>query len=156
LLFSHQLTIKKIPHIPNPALQKHYRVIQAIALEEQPPGPDEVEDLLMPDVEGIQKYANLIDTFVGDARQLGEAALAEIEPAARKRKADGEEGGAKKLRKEDQDYSEFDWKQMLENDTLKKLTIPDLKVYLRHHKLPLAGTKEKLLDRVTSSIFTDS
>jgi len=159
-----------------------------------------VEDDLQPDEEGMAKYSSLITKFASDARELGSAAQAEIEPVVRKRKAAGADGddSAKRVKKEDPDYDSIDWKQQLENDTvrngetgkgatgtatgrlasvasscrsslararicvftcwsrvvqLRKLTIPALKVYCRQHKLPLAGTKEVLLERVTQHLL---
>lgn len=112
-----KLTVKSLPRISNPVLQKHYRVIQAIALEEEPPQEDEFEDALLPDTEGMAKYAPLIQKWASDARALGEAAQAEAEPpAARKRKAaaDGEDG-PKRPKKEEPDYADVDWKQHLAN-----------------------------------------
>lgn len=149
-----KLTVKSLPLIQNPVLQQHYRVIQAIALGEREPAP--VVDMLVPDAEGMAKYAPLISSFAADARALGEAAQAEIEPVQRgKRKAGGDgDGTPKKPKKEDVDYSSVDWKQCVENDTLKKLTVPVLKVYCRQHKLPLSGTKADLLERVTSHLLS--
>jgi len=150
-----RLTVKHIPAIPNPALQKHYRVIQAIALEEAPPGDDQIEDMLQPDTEGMAKYEVLIKKFAEDTATLGATVLADEEPPpSRKRKADGEGGGSKRPKAEEPDYDTIDWKQLMENDTLKKQTIPVLKVYLRHHKLPLAGTKADVLERVTNHLLT--
>lgn len=149
-----KLTVKGLPRVSNPTLQHHYRVIQAIALSEPEPAP--VEDLLLPDEEGMAKFAPLISHFAQEAREIGEAARAEIEPPApRKRKAaaaDGEEG-AKRAKPAEPDYASIDWQVQLDNDTLKKLTVPTLKVYCRHHKLPLSGAKAELLERVTDHLL---
>jgi ATP-dependent DNA helicase 2 subunit 1 len=110
-----KLTVKSLPHISNPVLQRHYRVIQAIALEEEPPAED--EDLLMPDAEGMAKYAPLIQQLATDTRTLGEAAQEEAEPVSRKRKtaASGDEDGPKRPKKEEPDYVDIDWQQHLAN-----------------------------------------
>jgi hypothetical protein len=81
-----------------------------------------VEDDLQPDEEGMAKYSSLITKFASDARELGSAAQAEIEPVVRKRKAPGADGddSAKRVKKEDPDYDSIDWKQQLENDTVRR------------------------------------
>lgn len=70
----------------------------------------------------MAKYSSLITKFASDARELGSAAQAEIEPVVRKRKAAGADGddSAKRVKKEDPDYDSIDWKQQLENDTVRK------------------------------------
>ena len=80
-----------------------------------------VEDDLQPDEEGMAKYSSLITKFASDARELGSAAQAEIEPVVRKRKAAGADGDdSKRVKKEDPDYDSIDWKQQLENDTVRR------------------------------------
>lgn len=58
----------------NPNLQTFYANLQAIALNEDE--PEDIEDLLEPDVEGMQAYSNVIDAFKdsvwgGDYRDPG-------------------------------------------------------------------------------------
>jgi hypothetical protein len=130
-------------------------VIQAIALSE--PEPAAVEDLLMPDEEGMAKFAHLIAPFAQEAREIGDNARAELEPALpRKRKAAGAADGSdgpKRAKAADPDYGSIDWQTQLNNDTLKTLTVPTLKVYCRHNKLPLSGSKADLLARVTDHLL---
>lgn len=81
-----------------------------------------VEDDLQPDEEGMAKYSSLISKFAADAHELGSAAQAEIEPLVRKRKAAGADGddSSKRVKKEDPEYDSIDWKQQLENDTVRR------------------------------------
>jgi len=118
--------------ITNPVLQHHYRVIQAIALQEAE--PTAVEDTLQPDEEGMARHGALIAQFSADAKELGDAALAEMEPAApRKRKTATDSDKPKRVKAEEPDYASIDWQQQLNNDTLKKLTVPTLKVHTHCH-----------------------
>lgn len=116
-----------MPQIQNPVLQKHYRVIQAIALDEEPPKEEDIEDNLLPDEEGMSKYRPLIQEFASEARSLGEAAQAEIEPpsVSRKRKTEASgdgDGDSKRAKKEEPEYDEIDWKQQFENGQSKRCT----------------------------------
>lgn len=121
------MSVRHLPQIQNPVLQKHYRVIQAIALDEEPPKEEDIEDNLLPDEEGMSKYRRLIQEFASEARALGEAAQAEIEPPSlsrkRKTEASGDgDGDSKRAKKEEPDYEEIDWKQQLENGQTKNYT----------------------------------
>ena len=137
--------------ISNPALQKHYAGIQAMALHE---AQEELLDELQPDVEGMQKNAPLFEAF--NAAIFTEA---EGEEVGEKRKGGGGRGGGgggggKRVKKEgvsDEEYNAIDWEGMKESgEGWKKLTINHLKIYLRRHNLPLGGRKDELILRIES------
>jgi len=44
--------------------------------------------------------------------------------------------------------SNFDWKQLCDNDELSNLTVNDLKIYLSQHSLKLSGRKADLIARI--------
>ncbi|PWZ38295.1 ATP-dependent DNA helicase 2 subunit KU70 [Zea mays] len=112
----------------NPALQRHYGILEALAL-----GEDEMPDIkdeTLPDEEGLSKpgVANAIEEFktsvYGENYDQEEA-----EAAAGK----ASRGNASKKRKE-----------------LKEMTTVELRSYLTAHDLPVSGKKEILQDRVLS------
>jgi hypothetical protein len=65
--------------------------------------------------------------------------------------AAGGDGGPKRLKKEvtDDEYNAFDWEELKSSgDGWKKLTVENLKLYLRRHGLPLSGKKDDLILRI--------
>ncbi|XP_021728255.1 ATP-dependent DNA helicase 2 subunit KU70-like [Chenopodium quinoa] len=126
---------------PNPALQKHYAVLQALALEEDE--IPEIKDETLPDEEGMARpgVVNAIEEFklsvYGDKYEEGESIVSE---ASRKRKAIAE--------KAVQESANYDWDDLADNGKLKDLTVAELKYYLSAHKLPVTGKKEALISRI--------
>jgi ATP-dependent DNA helicase 2 subunit 1 len=139
--------------IPNPSLQKHYQVIQALALEES--APQEVEDLLKPDVEGMQKFRPFFESFEEEV-SLGLEPVNRVvqedeedeDKKKRKIKQSGEAVKRAKVEVSDSEFQQFDWPKLVANGELKRLKIDQLKIFLRHKKLPLSGTKSDLLQRI--------
>jgi ATP-dependent DNA helicase 2 subunit 1 len=153
----------------NPSLQKHYAIIQALALDENI--PEDVDDLTMPDYERMQKFGPVIKSFA-DACNIGPADLGDAggdgsddegkssssssrskSSSSRKRKepdSKSDKGGASKRAKKEhvEDASAVDWKAAAQSGKLKKMTIPELKVYLKANGLPVSGKKELLLERI--------
>ncbi len=133
--------------ISNPALQKHYSIVQAIALDE--PMPETAEDQLQPDTDGIIKHKHLFDQFNDESKlfidQIGENST------GNKRKSEQENGEENKKVKTElnaAEYEKFDWPKEISSGRIKKLTIPELKIYLRKYNLTLAGKKEELINRI--------
>uniref|UniRef100_A0A803KXF9 ATP-dependent DNA helicase 2 subunit KU70 n=1 Tax=Chenopodium quinoa TaxID=63459 RepID=A0A803KXF9_CHEQI len=126
---------------PNPALQKHYAVLQALALEEDE--IPEIKDDTLPDEEGMARpgVVNAIEEFklsvYGDKYDEGESIVSE---ASKKRKAIAE--------KAVQESANYDWDDLADNGKLKDLTVPELRFYLTAHKLPVTGKKEALISRI--------
>lgn len=127
----------------NPALQRHYAVLQALALEEDDI-PETIDETL-PDEEGLTRptVAKAIEEFklsvCGDnydeeSEHLGKEKVGE---ASRKRKAVAENAA-----------KDYDWADLANNGKLKDLTVAALKTYLSAHNLPVGGKKEALITRI--------
>eukprot|EP00249_Psilotum_nudum_P013508 c24370_g1_i1 orf=258-2180(-) len=135
-------------NIPNPALQRHYAILQALALQEE--DLPELQDSTMPDEAGMKKpsVATAVKAFkdavYGEDHDLQEAEAA-LEKAkgsltSQKRKA-GEDAARR-------DYENYDWNELADTGKLKELTQTELRTYLVTHKLPIAGKKEAVIDRI--------
>jgi ATP-dependent DNA helicase 2 subunit 1 len=84
---------------PNPALQWHYRILQATALEEEI--PDTPEDKTIPKYKTIEKRVGSLAQEWAEVLDEDVPAGRAIEPPSRKRKAieNGAENGAKEEKK---------------------------------------------------------
>jgi len=149
----------------NPALQKHYATLQALALEEDI--PDTIEDITLPDKTFAAKLSGPIGDFADAA---GVPAAVEEDEEDFGGDEDGEGGGGSSKRKAPSssssssrskaapkkkaraapvaDDSGIDWEAKVKDGSIKKLTIPVLKEYLRANSLPLSGKKDDLLQRI--------
>ncbi|KAG4213361.1 hypothetical protein ERO13_A01G052100v2 [Gossypium hirsutum] len=126
----------------NPALQRHYAVLQALALAED--DIPETIDETAPDEEGLTRPAvvKAAEAFklsvYGDSydeeSDMGKEKMSE---ASRKRKAIAENAA-----------KDYDWGNLADKGQLKNLTVGDLKVYLNAHNLPVSGKKEALISRI--------
>ncbi|XP_012455672.1 ATP-dependent DNA helicase 2 subunit KU70 isoform X2 [Gossypium raimondii] len=126
----------------NPALQRHYAVLQALALAED--DIPETIDETAPDEEGLTRPAvvRAAEAFkhsvYGDSydeeSDMGKEKMSE---ASRKRKAIAENAA-----------KDYDWGNLADKGQLKNLTVGDLKVYLNAHNLPVSGKKEALISRI--------
>ncbi|KAL8399957.1 hypothetical protein RB594_000384 [Gaeumannomyces avenae] len=140
---------------PNPALQWHYRILQALALEEEV--PEHPEDLTVPKYKAIARRS-------GDAlRELNEAFEAEAAVARGKRAVKHEledDAGhpAKKSRiaisggggagAGAAGMSHAQLKAALAQGTLGKMTVVDLKAILTSKGISPTGKKADLLDKL--------
>ncbi|XP_058093568.1 ATP-dependent DNA helicase 2 subunit KU70 [Magnolia sinica] len=129
----------------NPALQRHYAVLQALALgeDEMPDAKDETA----PDEEGLARpgIVNALEDFkvavYGENHDQEEAESAEkSSEASRKRKAIAETAV--------KESANYNWAELADNGKLKDLTVVELKYYLSAHNLPVAGKKEALISRI--------
>ncbi|KAL3619918.1 ATP-dependent DNA helicase II subunit 1 [Castilleja foliolosa] len=129
----------------NPALQRHYAVLQALALDE-----DEIPDIkdeTLPDEEGLARpgIVKALEQFklsvygenMEDENDLSSGKTSE---ASKKRKAISDNAA--------KEYANHDWSDLADNGKLKELTVADLKVYLTVHNLPVTGKKEALISRI--------
>ncbi|TYI96183.1 hypothetical protein E1A91_D01G053400v1 [Gossypium mustelinum] len=126
----------------NPALQRHYAVLQALALAED--DIPETIDETAPDEEGLTRPAvvRAAEAFkhsvYGDSydeeSDMGKEKMSE---ASRKRKAIAENAA-----------KDYDWGNLADKGQLKNLTVGDLKVYLNAHNLTVSGKKEALISRI--------
>lgn len=132
----------------NPSLQKHYKNLQTLALEEE---VDEgVEDDVRPNSGHVEKHHALLERFRGTS--LGddwESVQQAAEPKKRKASV-----SAAALAEADL-HGEYDWDEEVASGSIGKLTIPVLRSYLRHHGLSATGKKQELLDRVEAHHNSD-
>ncbi|KQK20547.1 hypothetical protein BRADI_1g55250v3 [Brachypodium distachyon] len=133
----------------NPALQKHYGILEALAL-----GEDEMPDIkdeTLPDEEGMARpgIVKAIEEF--KASVFGENYdQEEAEAAASK-------AGASKKRKAitdaaSQKSAAYDWADLADTGKLKEMTVMDLKSYLTAHGLPVSGKKEAIISRILTHL----
>ncbi|KAK0672256.1 SPOC like C-terminal domain-containing protein [Cercophora samala] len=140
---------------PNPALQWHYKILQAMALDEDV--PDAMEDLTVPKYKQIDKrvggyLAEWKEELADKAKEFMQlrATKRELEdddteerPRLAKRPkaaaAAGSTGGQ---------MSNAELKAAWENDTLKKLTVAVLKDILTSKGISTTGKKADLLERL--------
>jgi len=137
--------------LENPALQKHYAILQAIALQEaEPDWNDEVNDSTMPkftaeimaQIQGVvdnfkSSYGGDVEEVTGTKRKAAAAA-----PAAKKKKEDT--GAA--------DNAAIDWVDACHSGQIQKFTIQMLKDFLKTKKMPVSGKKQELIDRIMDAI----
>ncbi|CAA6658963.1 unnamed protein product [Spirodela intermedia] len=137
----------------NPALQRHYSILQAIALDEDE--MPEVKDETLPDEEGMARpgIVRALEDFkaavYGENHDQEEAASiaskeASASLASKKRKAIADAAT--------QESANYNWVDLADNGKLKDLTVVELKYYLTAHNLPLAGKKEALISRILSHL----
>eukprot|EP00270_Netrium_digitus_P019564 TRINITY_DN7735_c0_g1_i1.p1 TRINITY_DN7735_c0_g1~~TRINITY_DN7735_c0_g1_i1.p1 ORF type:complete len:485 (-),score=200.28 TRINITY_DN7735_c0_g1_i1:104-1558(-) len=135
--------------IQNPVLQRHYSMLQAIALEEDTL-PD-MADTTLPDYTAMQRPNIKVavkaakDAVYGTDydEEMSEAAAAAVEKqnaVAEKRKAMADAAKEQAAR--------HDWKQLAEEGKLAMLTNEGLKSFLRSIGRPISGTKKELIDRI--------
>ncbi|KAH9613190.1 hypothetical protein KSS87_018940 [Heliosperma pusillum] len=125
----------------NPALQKHYAILQALALEEKE--IPEIKDETLPDEEGMARpgIVKVVDEFrVSVYGENYEETDNIISEASKKRKAIAD--------KAVHESANYNWEDLADNAKLKDLTVAELKYYLTAHKLPVAGKKEALISRI--------
>ncbi|KAK9997082.1 hypothetical protein SO802_021768 [Lithocarpus litseifolius] len=130
----------------NPALQRHYAVLQALALEE-PDIPETIDETL-PDEEGMAKPGVVSaveefklsvygDNYDEEKELVGNGKASET---SKKRKAIADNAV--------KESANYDWDDLADNGKLKDLTVVELKYYLTAHSLPVTGKKEALISRI--------
>ncbi|KAJ5113875.1 hypothetical protein N7456_002409 [Penicillium angulare] len=142
---------------PNPSLQWHYRILQALALDEDHPG--EPDDKTIPKYRQIHKRAGeyvlewsekldaLSDKMFGGSPER--STLVKRGP----RDSNGDEGSSEQPSKRVKTESgssdiDGDIKKAMEKGTLSKLTVATLKEFLTSHGRAAAGKKADLIERV--------
>ncbi|EAS30659.3 ATP-dependent DNA helicase II subunit 1 [Coccidioides immitis RS] len=137
---------------PNPSLQWHYRILQALALDEDL--PDQAEDKTIPKYKQIDKRAGEHVLEWGEELETQNRLLENSKPItstlakrpAPSRKAEGDERATKRVRAESTGDAEV--KMHYEKGSLNKLTVTILKDFLLSHNLSGTGKKADLIDRV--------
>lgn len=146
---------------PNPSLQWHYRILQAMALEEDI--PEQQDDKTIPKYRQIDKRAGPYATEWGIELETQHAAWEkENRPiasssASTKRSAAGltddlSVRGAKKAKTTggagDAVIDDASMKKLFDKNDVKKLTVAELKPWLSSKGLDAVGKKAELVDRV--------
>ncbi|XP_048130782.1 ATP-dependent DNA helicase 2 subunit KU70 isoform X1 [Rhodamnia argentea] len=129
----------------NPGLQRHYAILQALALEED--DLPEIKDETVPDEEGLARpgVVKAIEEFklsvYGDKYDESDnAGHKKVSEASKKRKALAD-GAVQKS-------AQYNWDALADSGKLKDLTVVELKFYLSAHDLPVSGKKEDLVKRI--------
>ncbi|CAM6092560.1 unnamed protein product [Calypogeia fissa] len=136
--------------IPNPALQRHYAVLQGLVLDEELP---EMTDYTLPHegmnrpsaVAAVKEFKNCVygENYDEEMRQEAEE-KAKGSATAQKRKAAAEVAS--------KEANEYNWNDLADTGKLKDLTVVELKFYLTAHKLPLSGKKDMLISRILTHL----
>eukprot|EP00301_Raphidiophrys_heterophryoidea_P002342 c11089_g2_i1.p1 GENE.c11089_g2_i1~~c11089_g2_i1.p1 ORF type:complete len:605 (+),score=172.79 c11089_g2_i1:577-2391(+) len=131
---------------PNPALQKYYVCLQAMALGQS--AFEDIKDDIVPN-EAALKHAqpeieHFRQTFFGD--NYGDA-LASVKASA-SRSTSTPRAPKPSLGVDGQ----YEWSKLAANGQLAALTLPDLKSFLKDHGLKVSGKKEELIVRIENHL----
>ncbi|KAJ6724571.1 X-RAY REPAIR CROSS-COMPLEMENTING PROTEIN 6 [Salix viminalis] len=133
----------------NPGLQRHYAILQALALDED--DIPEINDETLPDEEGMARpgVVKAVEEFklsvYGDNYdEESDMGNGKASDASKKRKT-----AAENAVKESANYN---WPDLADNGQLKDLTVTELKYYLTANKLPVTGKKEVLISRILTHL----
>ncbi|XP_063283482.1 X-ray repair cross-complementing protein 6 [Pelobates fuscus] len=124
----------------NPALQQHFRNLEALALDMMEPEP--IEDLTLPKVAMID---NRVGSLVDEFKEMVYPAGYNPEGKPVKRKQGDGDGPGEKRAKADISVSEEELRNFVKNGTLGKLTVPVLKEACRMYGLK-GAKKQELVD----------
>lgn len=138
---------------PNPSLQWHYRILQALALDEDL--PEQPEDKTIPRYRQIDKRAGEYVISWGEELEAQYRKMFVEQPktstlAKRPARAEAAEAAAAKKVKTEADGQGVtaEVRSHYERGDLSKLTLPVLKEFLSAQKLSTAGKKAELIERV--------
>ncbi|XP_068610565.1 X-ray repair cross-complementing protein 6 [Brachionichthys hirsutus] len=131
----------------NPVIQKHYRNLEALALDMM--APEDTEDLIMPKVDQMNHRVGPLAQEFKDL-VYPDGYNPESKPAAKRRTADSGGGAEKKPKVE---VSEEELKAHVKKGTLGKLTVPTLKEVCKQYGVRTTGTKkQELIDALTAQL----
>ncbi|KAI0597073.1 SPOC like C-terminal domain-containing protein [Biscogniauxia sp. FL1348] len=142
---------------PNPALQWHYKILQALALEEEV--PEKPQDATVPKYRAIHKRCG---GYIQDWSRVADDVLGQIQDQkAIKRELEDDDSDeqpqpAKKTRTvvsraspSRSGVGNAELKEKMADDTLKKLTVADLKVIMTERGIDIKGLKKAdLIERL--------
>jgi ATP-dependent DNA helicase 2 subunit 1 len=136
---------------PNPSLQWHYRILQAMALEEDV--PDKPDDATIPKYRQIHKR---VDGYLAEWKEiLAQKAQGLMESRAVKREAEEEDDERPTKRAKPavkkatgSAISNAELKAAYEKDTLKKMTVAELKDVLASKGVSAVGKKAELVEKL--------
>lgn len=129
---------------PNPFLQRHYQVLEHLAMAEDIPVQSLMDDHTLPDARLLSDAAPAVQAFKDEV--YGKGYSADIDARGVKRKAVGAT---------EQDKA-IDFRGRRAAGTLQQLTLPELKVYLRAVGLPLGGKKAEVVQRIETHLDTSA
>lgn len=150
---------------PNPALQWFYRILQALALEEDL--PEQPDDKTLPRWKQIHKRAgdyvldwgNQLNTAFDQWQTENKANLKPATNGASKRTAPASSAprGSKKVKDEDNDgvVSDVQMRAAFKKNAVSSFKVADLKAWMSTNNIKAAGTKKAdLVDAITSHFET--
>ncbi|KAJ9460486.1 hypothetical protein DIPPA_25239 [Diplonema papillatum] len=131
---------------PNPALQKHFTVLQSIALEED---YETVPDYTLPDYKSMSSFKDLFASYKAHAYSDSYSPEAAVGTAGMKRSiTEYEDCDPKKI-----DISAVDFEDRYDNEKMGTLTVPILRQYCKNNKEETSGLlKADLVDLVMSIV----
>ena len=136
---------------PNPSLQWHYRILQALALEDEV--PEKAEDATQPKFKAISKRAggyleDWTETLEQEAEQArtGRALKREPQDSIPERPAKKSRPAADKAHGSGASLAQL--KEAIESGSITKMTVAQLKDVLGAKGLNTAGKKAELIERV--------
>lgn len=127
----------------NPSLQKHYKNLEALALDRDE--PEEVTDLTEPKVEAIERKAGEAIREFKDI-VFPDGYNPDAKPAPKRKAADSPGGAAKKSRPGD--GVEVDMREEAQKDRLSKLTVPVLKDFVKAAGIKCGSKKADLIEAI--------
>ncbi len=150
---------------PNPALQWHYRILQAMALDEEIPEFREGDDKTVPKYRQIDKRAGEYVVEWGIAlekqcRALGKEKASKEHGGGVKREADEMKEGPSKKAKAGagqtkssshdtlEGMSVDQLRKQIKDGKVAKATVAELREWLSHRGLEIKGVKSVLIDRI--------
>ncbi|KAK9833602.1 hypothetical protein WJX74_000326 [Apatococcus lobatus] len=128
--------------VNNPRIQRHFQVLEALALDE--PVPEQVLDETMPDEEGQESIRPQVLAFRDSVYGPDHDEVGKIAARTPKRKAPEPENAAA--------VASRDWKALAQSGKLSTLKVPDLKEYLEAHSLPKSGNKTAIIERIENHL----
>jgi len=131
----------------NPALQKHYASLQAMALDRE--NIDSVIDYVVPDEKGMSKYSPIVEEFKESAFPPGYDPNQFSTKKAASKKRKGEDG-------EQITLNESNIQDIIRNDQLKKFTVPELKEYIKSQNIKIGSKtkKDELIAKIKENAAT--
>jgi ATP-dependent DNA helicase 2 subunit 1 len=145
---------------PNPSLQWHYRILQALALEEEIPEFKDSDDKTVPKYRQIDKRAGeyVMNWGIALEEQVRAHGKERGGSVGIKREADEMSGASKKAKTVASSnksgagtlsgMSVDQVKKLVISGSLSKTTVAELKEWLSEHHLPITGKKVDLVDRI--------
>lgn len=146
---------------PNPALQYHYKILQAMALEEELPDGKK-QDLTEPKYRQINKRVGAYQAdFKKDVNEEAERVRQELE-IKREAEDDADDRPKKRAKTAPKKPAAVggttlaDLNEEVQNDTLRKRVVPELKAICTEKGLDTSGKKADLLERIEQWLESQS